>query len=87
MATITVRGLDDQVKASIEERARRNGRSMEAEVRTVLEDSLHQAVAEKHPRPYSLGSRIHELFGEAGGFELEPVDNRRDEKPRAASFE
>lgn len=82
MATITVRGLDDEVKASIEERARRNGRSMEAEVRTVLEESI-----EKAPRADGLGSRIRELFADAGGLELESVDNLRDEKPRAASFE
>jgi plasmid stability protein len=82
MATITVRGLDDQVKASIEERARRNGRSMEAEVRTVLEEAV-----ERPPHSVGLGSRIRELFADAGGLELESVDNRRDEKPRAASFE
>lgn len=82
MATITVRGLDDQVKFAIEEQARRNGRSMEAEVRTVLEESI-----EKAPRADGLGSRIRELFADSGGLELESVDNLRDEKPRAASFE
>ncbi len=36
MATLTIRGLDDQVKADLRLRAARNGRSMEAEVREIL---------------------------------------------------
>lgn len=40
MATITVRGLDDAVKGAIESRARANRRSMEAEARHILEQSV-----------------------------------------------
>lgn len=81
MATITVRSLDDRVKTAIEERARKNGRSMEAEIRTVLEES----VAAKAPR-YGLGTRIHELFADADGIDFTTVDSVRDDKPRAATF-
>lgn len=40
MASILVRGLDDSVKQRIAERARNNGRSMEAEVREILTESV-----------------------------------------------
>ncbi len=82
MATITVRGLDERIKAAIEERARKNGRSMEAEARVVLEESV-----EEKPAAYGLGSRIQALFAEAGGVDFTAVDSLRDEKPRAASFD
>lgn len=36
MATITVRGLDDQTVRALKVRAAREGRSMEAEVRSIL---------------------------------------------------
>ncbi|HMR50424.1 MAG TPA: Arc family DNA-binding protein [Arachnia sp.] len=38
MATITVRGLDDDIKDALARRARRHGRSMEAEARQILAD-------------------------------------------------
>ncbi len=40
MATITVRGLDEQVRDALRRRARRNGRSMEAEARQILADQV-----------------------------------------------
>lgn len=36
MATVTIRNLSDEVVAALKERARRNSRSMEAEVRELL---------------------------------------------------
>lgn len=40
MATVTIRNLSDEVVAALKERARRNSRSMEAEVREMLMRSL-----------------------------------------------
>lgn len=40
MATITVRGLEEEVRAALKLRAERNGRSMEAEVRQILSDEV-----------------------------------------------
>jgi plasmid stability protein len=37
MATLTIRRLDDEVHARLRERARANKRSLEAEVRNILE--------------------------------------------------
>ena len=39
MATLTVRRLDDRVYDVLRSRAENNGRSLEAEVRSILEDA------------------------------------------------
>jgi plasmid stability protein len=43
MAQLVVRNLEDQVKARLQRRARRNGRSMEEEVREILRNAAHEA--------------------------------------------
>ncbi len=81
MATLTVRNLDDGLKARLRVRAAQNGRSMEAEARAILRSTL---VAGDRPDS-GLGSRINQRFaGLAGGdLELPP----RSESPRAADLE
>lgn len=39
MATLTVRNLSEQARAALKVRAAKNNRSMEAEVRAILEDA------------------------------------------------
>jgi plasmid stability protein len=58
MAQLVVRNLEDRVKARLQRRARRNGRSMEEEVR----DILRNAVKEREDSERGLGTRIAELF-------------------------
>jgi plasmid stability protein len=41
MAQFVVRNLEDGVKARLQRRARRNGRSMEEEVRDILRNAVH----------------------------------------------
>ena len=66
MAALSIRNLDDAVKERLRMRAASHGRSMEAEIRAILED----AVAD--PRDSSgLFEVILERFGEIGGIELE----------------
>jgi plasmid stability protein len=79
VATLTIRGLNDETKARLRVSAARHGRSMEAEVRNILEEAL--------PSPRAsggLGSRIRARFAAAGGVELDLP--RRSEMPRAASL-
>ncbi len=58
MAQIIVRQLEAQVKARLQRRADRHGRSMEAEVRDIL-----RSAAKDDGRPRGrLGSRIAERF-------------------------
>ncbi|WP_282039345.1 FitA-like ribbon-helix-helix domain-containing protein [Halomonas alimentaria] len=79
MASITIRNLDDALKAELRLSAARHGHSMEEEVRLILRRALATAPQQ------GLGSRIRQRFAEEGGVELE-VPSRR-QRPRAAEFE
>ena len=75
MATITIRNLDDSIKTRLRVRAANHDRSMEEEVRVILNDALQGAGEQR-----GLGTLIHERFMAAGGVELEPI--RRDQPAR-----
>jgi plasmid stability protein len=80
MSTLTVRNLDDGLKARLRVRAAENGRSMEAEARAILRSTLvGSAGADER-----LGSRIHERFAGLRGDKLELPS--RTELPRAADL-
>lgn len=68
MASIVVRGLDESVKESLAQRARENGRSMEAEVRDILTRAAE--------RP-NIGLALLRAAQEVGGVEL-PLPDRSD---------
>ena len=54
MASITIRNLDDYVKAKLRVRAARHGRSMEEEAREILRAALNQRRSEaRNPTPGS----------------------------------
>ncbi len=83
MASLTIRGLDDETRDRLRVRAAQHGRSMEAEVRAILHDLLSPSA------DYGLGSRIHARFAAIeGAVDSEGLDvpPRRD-APRAALFE
>jgi plasmid stability protein len=69
MASITIRNLDENVKARLRIAAARHGCSMEEEVRRILRLTL--MVEDKSGL---LGTRIHKRFAELGGFELCDTD-------------
>lgn len=79
MASLTIRGLDDETRDRLRVRAAQHGRSMEAEVRTILHDLLLP------PTEHGIGSRIHARFAAIDGADLEVPP--RSEAPRAAVFE
>jgi antitoxin FitA len=62
VAQILIRQLDDDVKARLQRRARRHGRSTEEEVREILRN----AVREDSEPPTRLGSRIAARFATVG---------------------
>lgn len=66
MSTMTIRNIDDDLKARLRVRAAENGRSMEAEVRQILRDAITRSGNEK-----GLGTLIHEHFATIGGVELD----------------
>lgn len=66
MASITIRRLDDGVKAKLRLRAAHHGRSMEEEAREILRNGLG---AERVPKLGFVES-IRRHFGDLGGVEL-----------------
>ena len=63
MAQLVVRNLDDDVKAKLQQRARKHGRSTEEEVREILRNAVRRR-AGKRVEP--LGKRLRALFGDIG---------------------
>jgi plasmid stability protein len=77
MAQLVVRNIEDGVKLRLQRRARRNGRSMEEEIRDILRDAANE---EQAPAG-GLGTEISALFAKVGldsaiaelrGHELKP---------------
>jgi len=63
MAQLLVRNLENGVKARLQRRARRNGRSMEEEVRDILRAAVQKE--ESTPRG-GLGTELSKLFPKSG---------------------
>ena len=70
MASLNIRQLDPALKEKLRIRAARNGRSMEAEARVILKETLSGA-----DKPMTTGAElvdgIRQRFGPLGGVELE----------------
>jgi antitoxin FitA len=70
MAQLVVRNLEQSVKTRLQRRARRNGRSMEAEVREILRNAAN----EKEKSTVGLGTEIASLFrGKGYNFEVKEL--------------
>ena len=78
MAQILVRNLENEVKTRLQRRAKRNGRSMEEEVRDILRAAVHR---EEKKSEFGLGTELAALFADVGldepiqelrGFEIKP---------------
>ncbi len=80
MATLTIRGLDPQTHARLRVEAARHGRSMEAEVRAILNERLAPRSTTR-----GLGTNIRNRF-KALDSELQ-IPDRSSELPRAAEFD
>jgi plasmid stability protein len=65
MATLTIRNLDETIKAGLRLRAASHGRSMEEEARQILKQAVQASAAET-----GLGTRIHGRFAAIGGAAL-----------------
>lgn len=80
MSTLTIRGLDPVTHARLRVEAARHGRSMEAEVRAILQERLSPPADER-----GLGSRIRARFEDLE--DALEVPDRNAELPRAAVFD
>ncbi len=71
MASITIRNLEEPLKARLRIQAATHGRSMEDEARDILRSALNREPAQ----PANLASAIRARFAPLGGVEL-PVSAR-----------
>lgn len=62
MAQLLVRNLDEHVKAKLQRRARKHGRSTEEEVREILQVAVNDEAAVRRP----LGTRFRARFARIG---------------------
>jgi len=83
MAQMLIRKLDERVKTSIQRRAKRNGRSMEAEAREMLTN----ASLGEEPPAGGLGSEMVALFSGSGIYLDEPIKEFRGMKMQIPNFD
>ena len=81
MAQVVVRQLEEAVKERLKQRAKRHGRSVEAEIREIL----RTAVREGSAPATKLGSRIADRF--RGHGLREDVPELHGQAPRAAELD
>ncbi|MBK6729240.1 MAG: Arc family DNA-binding protein [Xanthomonadales bacterium] len=83
MAALTVRNLPDEVHRALRMRAAAHGRSTEAEVRAILEDSVNPAGGLK------LGSLLHDIARKARltDVEVDRITQRDRSPPRHVSLD
>lgn len=81
-AQLIVRNLDEDIKAKLQMRAKRHGRSTEEEVR----DILRSAANEPEQTEKGLGTRIAEIFSGDGLLEGEDIPELRGYPSQPADF-
>jgi plasmid stability protein len=78
MGTLTIRQLDERTRARLRGRAAEHGRSVEAEVRAILDAAVNLP-------EHNLLLSLHESLTEVGGIDLE-IPSRTDQlRPVALS--
>jgi antitoxin FitA len=76
LADLSIRGLDDEVRERIRLRAARNGRSMEAEVRAILNEAVREGDG-----PESLLTALRDRFAALGGVDLDVPSRHGSARP------
>jgi antitoxin FitA len=68
MAQLIVRKLDDDVKERLKARAKKHGRSLEAEARAILQGAANDRISRSRPRKKEkgFGTLMHERFKKTG---------------------
>ena len=83
MAQLLIRKLDERVKTRIQRRAKRNGRSMEAEAREILTNAT---LREEAPA-VGFGTASVALFSGSGIYLDEPIQEIRGMKMQIPNFD
>jgi plasmid stability protein len=80
MPTVTVRNLPEETHRALRVRAAHHGRSTEAEIRVILEETV------RPPQRLKIGSEIHRIAGEIGNMDDLEISRERS-RIRGADFE
>ena len=83
MAQLIVRDIENEVKAKLQRRAKRHGRSMEEEVRDILRDATKTETSSRK----GLGTEIASLFRDIGLMPGEEIRELRDIRLQVPDFE
>ena len=83
VAQILIRKVDERVKSRLQRRAKRNGRSMEAEVREIITNA---SLGEEVPA-LRFGSATVALFSGSGIYLDEPIQEIRGMKMQIPNFD
>ncbi len=78
MGSLTLRNIDDSLKASLRMRAAANDRSMEEEARQILRQSLLRKKSS-----VGIGTQISQRFAAAGGIDLPEAVRSAPRRPPA----
>lgn len=73
MPNLTIRNLSEETHRALRIRAARHGRSTEAEVRVILEDTV------RPPKRLKIGSEIHRIAQETGGMDDLEISRHRSD--------
>jgi len=84
MAQILVRNVEDRLKGRLQRRAKRHGRSMEAEAREILRDALTR---EESAPVVGFGTASVALFSGSGVYLDEPIKEFRGMKMQIPNFD
>jgi antitoxin FitA len=79
MPVLTIRNLSEEIHRALRLRAARHGRSTEAEVRVILEETV------RPPKRLKIGSEMQSIAREIGGMDELEIRRRRREI-RGADF-
>ena len=77
MAALNIRNLPDETHRALRIRAAHNGRSMEAEARSILEQAVRPTDRER------IGSALVEIFRPLGGLDIEIARDQSSAEPMA----
>ncbi len=73
MPNLTVRNLSEEVHRALRTRAARHGRSTEAEIRVILEETV------RPPKRLKIGSEIRRIGREVGGIDELKISRHQTE--------
>jgi antitoxin FitA len=79
MGNLTISDIDDTLRASLQERAIRHGRTLEEEARVILRSALAEGEAKKPEQNFA--DYMRALFAPLGGVDLELPPRERAREP------